>query len=94
MLLKNKSLVAVLSCAFMLAAAPLLPADLSLINSTVAKEGGGGGGGNGGGHGGGNGGGNSGGRSAGLIMPETLPAMATGRGWPAITPAKRRAIMV
>ncbi|MGH8385258.1 MAG: hypothetical protein ACRESJ_07140 [Pseudomonas sp.] len=64
MLLKNKSLVAVMSCALMLAAAPLLPADLSIINSAAAKEGGGhgggGGGGNGGGHGGGNGGGNGG----------------------------------
>jgi len=48
MLLKNKSLVAVMSFAMMLAAAPLLPADLSN------------GGGNGGGHGGGNGGGHSG----------------------------------
>ncbi|WP_409319330.1 hypothetical protein [Pseudomonas sp. KCJK9016] len=65
MLLKNKSLVAVMSCALMLAAAPLLPADLSIINAAVAKEGGGGGGGNGGGHGGGNGGGNGGGHGAG-----------------------------
>lgn len=55
MLLKNKSLVAVMSCALMLAAAPLLPADLSIINSAAAKEGGGGHGGGGGG--GGNGGG-------------------------------------
>ncbi|WP_347900978.1 hypothetical protein [Pseudomonas purpurea] len=60
MLLKNKSLVAVMSCAMMLAAAPLLPADLSIMNSAYAKEGGGGGGGGGGGHGGGNGGGNGG----------------------------------
>jgi hypothetical protein len=64
MLLKNKRLVAFMSCALMLAAAPLLPADLGVISSAAAKEGGGGhGGGNGGGHGGGNGGGNSGGRS-------------------------------
>jgi hypothetical protein len=63
MLLKNKTLVAVMSCAMMLAAAPLLPADLSIMNSAYAKEGGGGGGGgggNGGGHGGGTGGGHSG----------------------------------
>ncbi|WP_081997866.1 hypothetical protein [Pseudomonas sp. 11/12A] len=72
MLLKNKSLVAVMSCALMLAAAPLLPADLSIINSAAAKEGGGGhggggggGGGNGGGHGGGNGGGNGSGHGGG-----------------------------
>ena len=62
MLLKNKSLVAVMSCALMLAAAPLLPNDLSVINSAFAKEGGGGGG---GGHGGGNGGGSGGGHSGG-----------------------------
>ena len=67
MLLKNKSLVAVMSCALMLAAAPLLPADLSLISSAAAKEGGGGhGGGNGGGNGGGHGGGNGGGNGAGV----------------------------
>ncbi|MET0845780.1 MAG: hypothetical protein ABWY46_06270 [Pseudomonas sp.] len=62
MLFKNKSLFAVMSCAMMLAAAPLLPADLSVMNSAYAKEGGGGGngGGNGGGHGGGTGGGHSG----------------------------------
>ncbi|WP_223430450.1 hypothetical protein [Pseudomonas sp. GL-B-26] len=64
MLLKNKSLVAVMSCALMLAAAPLLPADLSIMNSAYAKDGGNGGGngggGNGGGHGGGIGGGHSG----------------------------------
>jgi hypothetical protein len=69
MLLKNKSLIAVMSCALMLAAAPLLPADLSIMNAAYAKEGGGGGhgggGGNGGGHGGGggNGGGAGGGHS-------------------------------
>lgn len=40
MLLKNKSLVAVMSCALMLAAAPLLPADLSIMNAAYAKEGG------------------------------------------------------
>ena len=62
MLLKNKSFVAVMSFAMMLAAAPLLPADLSIMNSAYAKEGGGGGGG-GGGQGGGNGGGNAGGHS-------------------------------
>ena len=62
MLFKNKSLVAVMSCAMMLAAAPLLPADLSIMNAAYAKGGGGGGGGggNGGGHGGGTGGGHSG----------------------------------
>ena len=61
MLLKNKNLVAVMSCALMLAAAPLLPADFSIMNSAYAKDGGGGnGGGNGGGHGGGTGGGHSG----------------------------------
>ena len=64
MLLKNKNLVAVMSCALMLAAAPLLPSDLSIMNSAYAKDGGGGGGGNGGG-GGGNGGGNSGGHGGG-----------------------------
>ncbi|MDR7056729.1 hypothetical protein J2W70_004122 [Pseudomonas koreensis] len=63
MLLKNKSLVAVMSCAMMLAAAPLLPADLSPMNSAYAKDGGGGGGGNGGGNGGGHGGGTGGGHS-------------------------------
>jgi hypothetical protein len=55
MLLKNKSLIAVMSCALMLAAAPLLPADLSIMNAAYAKDGGGGhggGGGGGGGHGG------------------------------------------
>ncbi|MCK8684950.1 hypothetical protein [Pseudomonas umsongensis] len=62
MLLKNKSLVAVMSCALMLAAAPLLPVDLSIMNAAYAKEGGGGGG---GGHGGGNGGGNGGGHGGG-----------------------------
>ena len=64
MLLKNKSFVAVMSFAMMLAAAPLLPADLSIMNSAYAKEGGVGGGG-GGGHGGGNGGGNGGGHGGG-----------------------------
>jgi uncharacterized membrane protein YgcG len=60
MLLKNKSLIAVMSCALMLAAAPLLPADLSIMNSAFAKDGGGGGGGGGGcGRGGGGGGGSS-----------------------------------
>ena len=61
MLLKNKSLVAVMSCALMLAAAPLLPNDLSVINTASAREGGGHGGGNGGGNGGGHGGGAGGG---------------------------------
>jgi hypothetical protein len=66
MLLNNKSLAVVLSCALMFAAAPLLPSDLSIINSAHAKEGGGGhGGGNGGGHSGGNGGGNGGGSGGG-----------------------------
>ena len=50
MLFKNKSLIAVMSCAMMFAAAPLLPAGLSIMNSAYAK--GGGGGGNGGGNGG------------------------------------------
>lgn len=65
MRLKNKSLVAVMSCVMALAAAPLLPAGLSIMGSAYAKDGGGHGGGNGGGHGGGNGGGNGngGGRS-------------------------------
>ena len=35
MLFKNKSLVAVMSCAMMLAAAPLLPADLSIMNLSL-----------------------------------------------------------
>lgn len=65
MLLKNKSLVAVMSCALMLAAAPLLPSDLSVINTASAKEGGGHGGGNGGGNGGGHGGGAGGGAGGG-----------------------------
>ena len=62
MFLKNKSLLAVMSCAMLLAAAPLLPADLSVMNSAYAKGGGGGGngGGNGGGHGGSTGGSHSG----------------------------------
>ena len=66
MLFKNKSLVAVMSCAMMLAAAPLLPDGLSIMGSAYAKDGGGGGGGgnggggNGGGHGGGMGGGHAG----------------------------------
>lgn len=71
MLLKNKSLVAVMSCAMILAAAPLLPADLSIMNSAYAKDGGGGGGGHGGGTGSGHsgsdhGGSNSNGRGNGL----------------------------
>ncbi|PWE41415.1 hypothetical protein C9I49_21565, partial [Pseudomonas prosekii] len=45
MLLKNKSLVAIMSCAMMLAAAPLLPADFSIMSAAHAKDGGGGGGG-------------------------------------------------
>ncbi|TFF13937.1 hypothetical protein EXW72_07205 [Pseudomonas sp. BCA14] len=50
---KKKSLVAVVSCAMMFAAAPLLPAGLSVVASAYAKDGGGhGGGGNGGGGGG------------------------------------------
>jgi hypothetical protein len=61
--LKNKSLIAVMSCALMLAAAPLLPADLSIMNAAYAKEGGGGG--HGGGGGGGNGGGHGGAGSGG-----------------------------
>lgn len=61
MRLKNKSLVAVMSCVMALAAAPLLPAGLSIMGSAYAKDGGGHGGGNGGGHGGGNG--NGGGHS-------------------------------
>lgn len=71
MLLKNKSLFAVFSCALMLAAAPLLPVELSIMGSAYAKDGGGGGngggggGGNGGGHGGGNSGGNGGGHGGG-----------------------------
>jgi hypothetical protein len=65
MLLKNKNLVAVLSCALMLAAAPLLPDGLSIMGSAYAKDGGGGGGGNGGGNGGGHGGGMGGGNGNG-----------------------------
>ena len=57
MLFKNKSLVAVMSCAMMLAAAPLLPDGLSIMGSAYAKDGGGG---NGAGHGGGMGGGHAG----------------------------------
>jgi hypothetical protein len=65
MLLYNKSFVAVLSCALMLAAAPLLPADLSIMSSASAKDGGGGGGGGGGSHGGGVGGGHGSGAGGG-----------------------------
>ncbi|WP_071555158.1 hypothetical protein [Pseudomonas frederiksbergensis] len=43
--LKNKKLAAVLSCALMLAAAPLLPAELSIMGTAYAKDGGGHGGG-------------------------------------------------
>jgi hypothetical protein len=64
---KKKTLVAVVSCAMMFAAAPLLPAGLSVMASAYAKDGGGhGAGGNGGGGGAGAGGGHSGtGHSAG-----------------------------
>ncbi|WP_248796382.1 hypothetical protein [Pseudomonas sp. MWU13-2105] len=48
MRLKKKSLVAIMSCTLMFAAAPLLPAELSIMASAYAKEGGGNGGGNGG----------------------------------------------
>ncbi|WP_248747120.1 hypothetical protein [Pseudomonas sp. MWU12-2037] len=41
---KKKSLVAIMSCAMMFAAAPLLPAELSVMASAYAKEGGGNGG--------------------------------------------------
>ncbi|MBV6753841.1 hypothetical protein KV580_26350 [Pseudomonas chlororaphis] len=49
---KKKSLVAIMSCAMMFAAAPLLPAELSVMASAYAKEGGGNGGNAGGGAGG------------------------------------------
>lgn len=52
MRIKKKSLVAIMSCAMMFAAAPLLPAELSVMASAYAKEGGGNGGGGAGGHGG------------------------------------------
>ncbi|WP_253912005.1 hypothetical protein [Pseudomonas sp. CVAP len=55
--LKNKKLAAAMSCVLMLAAAPLLPAGLSVMGTAYAKEGGGHGGGNGGGGGNGSGGG-------------------------------------
>lgn len=57
MFLKSNTLLAVMSCAMLFAAAPLLPADLTVMNSAYAKDGGGSG--NGGGHGGGTGGGHS-----------------------------------
>ncbi len=38
---KKKNLVAVMSCVMMFAAAPLLPAQLSIIASAHAKDGGG-----------------------------------------------------
>ncbi|MCR8930988.1 MULTISPECIES: hypothetical protein [unclassified Pseudomonas] len=79
MLLKNKSLVAVMSCAMMLAAAPLLPADLSIMNAAYAKGGGGGGGG-GGGNGGGNGGGHGGGIGGGRSGSDHGGANSNGRG--------------
>ncbi|WVV63484.1 hypothetical protein NUH87_04960 [Pseudomonas batumici] len=60
---KKRNLVAVMSCVMMFAAAPLLPAELSVMASAYAKEGGGGNG-NGGG-GGGNGNGGHGGESGG-----------------------------
>ncbi|WP_259740155.1 hypothetical protein [Pseudomonas brassicacearum] len=63
--LKNKKLAAVMSCVLMLAAAPLLPAGLSVMGTAYAKEGGGHGGGNGGGNGGGGSGGGNGGGSGG-----------------------------
>jgi len=56
---KKRNLVAVMSCVMMFAAAPLLPAELSVMASAYAKEGGGGNG-NGGGNGGGGGNGNGG----------------------------------
>lgn len=59
---KKKNLVVAVSCVMMFAAAPLLPAELSIMGSAYAKDGGGGGG---GGHGGGAGGGGSHGGSAG-----------------------------
>ncbi len=68
---KSKNLVAVMSCVMMFAAAPLLPAGLSVMASAYAKDGGGHGGGNGGAgggggsHGGGVGGAGHGGDSAG-----------------------------
>lgn len=63
---KKRNLVAVMSCVMMFAAAPLLPAELSVMASAYAKEGGNGnGGGNGGGGGGGNGNGGHGGESGG-----------------------------
>lgn len=58
MRLKKKSLVAIMSCTLMFAAAPLLPAELSIMASAYAKEGG-----NGGGHGGAGGAGGAGGHS-------------------------------
>lgn len=63
---KKKTLVAVVSCAMMFAAAPLLPAGLSVMASAYAKDGGGHGAGGNGGGGAGAGGGHSGtGHSAG-----------------------------
>lgn len=50
---KSKNLVAVMSCVMMFAAAPLLPAGMSVMASAYAKDGGGHGGGNGGAGGGG-----------------------------------------
>lgn len=81
MLLKNKSFVAVMSCAMMLAAAPLLPAHLSTMSAAYAKDGGGNGGGNGGGgNGGGNGGGHGGGTGGGHSGSDHGNANSNGRG--------------
>jgi hypothetical protein len=82
MLFKNKTLVAVMSCAMMLAAAPLLPAGLSVMNAAYAKDGGGGGngGGGGGGNGGGNGGGHGGGTGGGHSGSDHGSANSNGRG--------------
>ncbi|CAD5200966.1 hypothetical protein [Pseudomonas sp. FEN] len=82
MRIKKKTLVAAMSCVMMLAAAPLLPAELSIMASAYAKEGGGGGGGAGGNGGnGGNGGhgGESGGHSAGAKSGGRAGGLAEGQ---------------
>ncbi|TVT86037.1 hypothetical protein [Pseudomonas sp. H3(2019)] len=78
--LKNKKLAAVMSCVLMLAAAPLLPAELSIMGTAYAKEGGGHGGGNGGGNGGGSGSGNGGSGGAGAHAGEGHSASAKSDG--------------
>ncbi|MBK5417952.1 hypothetical protein [Pseudomonas sp. TH31] len=77
---KKKNLIAVMSCVTMLAAAPLLPAELSIMASAYAKDGSGhGGGGGAGSHGGGVGGTGHSGDSAGHSASSTSKGRAEGQ---------------